>query len=93
MLLLIPSLTLILILLHLSELRKPLPSLLGGSIPTPSASTLRTTGTKVDADGGPVSISTGPDGEPVPVVPPKETESGVDYYMNLQAIQNTMGWV
>ena len=26
-----------------------------------------------------------------PVVPPKEAESGVDYYMNLQAIQNLMG--
>lgn len=28
-----------------------------------------------------------------PVVPPKEAESGVDYLMNLQAIQNLMGLV
>jgi len=37
------------------------------------------------------STSTGPDGHEIPVVPPKEVESGVDYYMNLQAIQNIMG--
>lgn len=36
--------------------------------------------------------STGASGG-IPAVPPKEAESGVDYYMNLQAIQNTMGWV
>ncbi|KAL0240300.1 hypothetical protein I308_106550 [Cryptococcus tetragattii IND107] len=29
----------------------------------------------------------------VPVVPPKEVESGVDYFMNIQAIQNLMGLV
>ncbi|WVR04549.1 hypothetical protein IAU60_001556 [Kwoniella sp. DSM 27419] len=35
------------------------------------------------------------DGEtvPVPAVPPKEAETGVDYYMNLQAIQNLMGLI
>lgn len=88
-----PSLVLIILLLHLSELRTPLPSLLGTPISTPSASTLRSTGTKIDPDGGPVSVSTGIDGEAIPVAPPKEAESGVDYYMNVQAIQNTMGWM
>lgn len=29
----------------------------------------------------------------LPVVPPKEVESGVDYFMNIQAIQNLMGLV
>ena len=37
------------------------------------------------------TATTGPDGESIPVVPPKEAESGVDYYMNLQAIQNLLG--
>lgn len=93
LLLLMPSFILIIVLLHLSELRNPLPSLLGIPTSTPSASTIRTTGTKLDSEGGSVSLSTGVDGEPIPVAPPREAESGVDYYMNLQALQNTMGWM
>jgi hypothetical protein len=46
-----------------------------------------------DAHRQGVTTTTGPDGELLPAVPPKEAESGVDYFMNLQAIQNTMGWV
>ena len=43
---------------------------------------------------GEYSATSGVDGEAaVPAVPPKEAESGVDYYMNLQAIQNLMGQV
>lgn len=44
-----------------------------------------------DAGKDGFSTSTGPDGQEIPVVPPKEVESGVDYYMNIQAIQNLMG--
>jgi hypothetical protein len=41
------------------------------------------TASQVDKEGGGT----------VPVVPPKEADSGVDYYLNIQAIQNLMGIV
>ena len=41
------------------------------------------TASQVDKEGG-VAVQ---------VVPPKEAESGVDYYLNVQAIQNLMGIV
>ena len=88
LLLLLPSATLILLLLHIHERAHPLPSLLGVKTP-PASATARTSVSPLGALGG-VTASTGPEGE-VPVVPPKEAESGVDYYMNLQAIQNLMG--
>lgn len=46
-------------------------------------------------DGGTFSASSvdKEGGGAVPVVPPKEAESGVDYYLNIQAIQNLMGLV
>ncbi|WVQ97954.1 hypothetical protein IAU59_005074 [Kwoniella sp. CBS 9459] len=115
-LLLLPSLILILILLHVHEKTTPLPSLLGTVIP-PSTATERIGGsptspnpavaTNASASGsgaagagggsGGYSTTTTKDAEgdtvSVPVVPPKEVESGVDYYMNLQAIQNLMGLI
>ena len=92
LLLLVPFLTLILLLLHTHERTNPLPSLLGVSVPALSIGTTRV-GSSPNPDGGrdTFSASTGPDGQEIPVVPPKETESGVDYYMNIQAIQNLMG--
>jgi len=94
LLLLIPSLTLTLLLLHAHERTNPLPSLLGVSTASASAGRTRV-GPSTNSDTGKdtFSTSTGPDGQEIPVVPPKEVESGVDYYMNLQAIQNLMGLV
>ncbi|WVQ84147.1 hypothetical protein IAT38_006294 [Cryptococcus sp. DSM 104549] len=104
-LLLLPSLALIILLLHINERTTPLPSLLGIMAPVPTATS------RVDADARrasgqsstsperssafTASTTKGEDGETVgvPVVPPKEAESGVDYYMNIQAIQNLMGLV
>ncbi|WRT64878.1 uncharacterized protein IL334_001814 [Kwoniella shivajii] len=101
-LLLLPSLILMLILLHTHERLAPLPSLLGISIP-PSTATDRfqppspnPAGNPNASGGGFTSTSTkDADGETVEkvVVPPKEAESAVDYYMNLQAIQNLMGLI
>ena len=91
-LLLVPSATLILLLLHMHERTKPLPSLLGVAIPATSAGTVRLGASpSMGAGKGSFSATTGPDGESLPVAPPKEAESGVDYYMSLQAIQNLMG--
>ncbi|OCF37433.1 hypothetical protein I316_00554 [Kwoniella heveanensis BCC8398] len=118
-LLLLPSLILILILLHIHEKTTPLPSLLGTFIPpssatdrigvsppSPNPATSTTASGSADASGaggstgssgGGFSATTTKDAEgdtiSVPAVPPKEVESGVDYYMNLQAIQNLMGLV
>lgn len=95
LLLLLPSATLILILLHNHERNKPLPSLLGVVAPPPSAGTVRVTTTPSQDGSGTFSASTvdKDGGGTVPVVPPKEAESGVDYYLNIQAIQNLMGLV
>ncbi|WVQ74087.1 hypothetical protein IAR50_003672 [Cryptococcus sp. DSM 104548] len=102
-LLLLPSLGLIVLLLHTHERNHPLPSLLGIISPPPLATTrVEQTGvsekTKEDSpDRGAYTSTTTKDesGETVgvPVVPSKEAESGVDYYMNIQAIQNLMGLV
>jgi hypothetical protein len=91
LLLLLPSITLLLVILYNHERNKPLPSLIGtGAVPIPpAAGTVRIvqssgqeyTSSKVDGEGS------------VPVVPPREAESGVDYYLNVQAIQNLMGIV
>jgi len=90
LLLLLPSATLILLLLHIHERNHPLPSLLGVKT-SPASPTARTSVSPISGLGN-VTTSTGPEGE-IPVVPPKEAETGVDYYMNLQAIQNLMGLV
>ncbi|ODN80394.1 hypothetical protein L202_02645 [Cryptococcus amylolentus CBS 6039] len=100
-LLLLPSLGLIVLLLHIHERNHPLPSLLGIIAPAPLATTrveqqgsdkgqdspdrLAYTSTTTRDEAGQVVG--------VPAVPPKEAESGVDYYMNIQAIQNLMGLV
>ncbi|TYJ56296.1 hypothetical protein B9479_002986 [Cryptococcus floricola] len=100
-LLLLPSLGLIVLLLHIHERNHPLPSLLGIIAPAPLATTrveqqgsekgqdspdrLAYTSTTTRDESGQVVG--------VPAVPPKEAESGVDYYMNIQAIQNLMGLV
>lgn len=97
LLLLLPSATLILILLHNHERNKPLPSLLGVVAPPPAAGTVRLAAAPSQDGGGTFTASTvdrdGAGGGAVPVVPPKEAESGVDYYLNIQAIQNLMGLV
>lgn len=79
-----------LLLIHIHERSHPLPTLLGVTI-SPASITPRVTSTPPMGQG-PFTSSTGPDGETA-VVPPKEAESGVDYYLNLQAIQNLMGQV
>lgn len=101
LLLLAPFLALLLTLLHISERAQPVASLLGVSMSAPPAGTTRVSTKQLNKDvpsvplgsGSGASMTTGSEGEAVPAVPPKEAESGVDYYMNLQAIQNTMGWV
>ncbi|WVW78583.1 hypothetical protein I302_100539 [Kwoniella bestiolae CBS 10118] len=108
-LLLLPSLTLILILLHTHEKSSPLPSLLGISTapptlterknvpPSPDLSKSSSGQNTNSASAGGYSTTTTKDseGETVekPTVAPRESESGVDIYMNLQAIQNLMGLV
>ncbi|KAK8846845.1 hypothetical protein IAR55_005933 [Kwoniella newhampshirensis] len=122
-LLLLPSLTLMLILLHTHERTTPVPSLLGIIAPQPTATdrinpstgsggsniatatTASVAAAVVNARTSPnlstgnsaFSASTTKDSEGetvgVPVVPPQEAQSGVDYYMNIQAIQNLMGLV
>ena len=89
-LLLIPSLTLTLIFLHIREKTQPLPSLLGTYLP-PSSATVRLENSVKGDESYTASTAEG-EGN-VPVVPAKEAESGVDYFMNLQAIQNLMGLV
>jgi len=76
-------------LLHMHERTTPIPSLFGVSLPPVSLGTARYTTT--GKEGAAYSASTAPDGESIPVVPPKEAESGVDFFLNLQAIQNLMG--
>ncbi|ORX34478.1 hypothetical protein BD324DRAFT_636086 [Kockovaella imperatae] len=110
LLLLVPSLLLILILLHIHERQHPLPSLLGVPLPpdgeigttrlptsAPSnqaASVAVNSLTKVNAGAtGYSATNASTESEPLPAVPPKEAESGVDYYMNVQAIQNLMGQI
>lgn len=97
LLLLLPSATLILILLHNHERNKPLPSLLGVVSPAPAAGTVRLVAAPSQDGGSTFTASSlerdGAGVGAVPVVPPKEAESGVDYYLNIQAIQNLMGLV
>lgn len=92
LLLLAPFLSIITLLLHLHERSTPLPSLIGVSQSPPSAGTTRLAPVSGPKEAS-MSATTGADGEPIPAVPPKEAESSVDYYMNIQAIQNTMGWM
>ncbi|WWD07804.1 hypothetical protein V865_005908 [Kwoniella europaea PYCC6329] len=104
-LLLLPSLILILILLHTHEKTSPLPSLLGISMPPSNLTDRKTVPGSPDLSkansGNPTSggysttTTKDSEGETVekPTVAPKESESGVDIYMNLQAIQNLMGLV
>lgn len=83
LLLLAPSATVILLLLHLHEKAHPsLPSMLGITSTTGSAPM-----TSREKD---VTLTSNTDGE-LPAVPLQTAESSVDYYMNLQAIQNLMG--
>ncbi|WWC87024.1 uncharacterized protein L201_001907 [Kwoniella dendrophila CBS 6074] len=110
-LLILPSLVLILILLHIHEKNLPLESLLGISIPAstitdrkyvppspdpskPSVSASSASNTNHGSTGS-YSTTKDSEGETIEkiVVPPKETESSVDVYMNIQAIQNLMGLV
>jgi len=90
LLLLLPFATLVLLLIHIHERTHPCPTLLGVMI-SPASATPRATSTPPMGSGA-FTASTGPDGETA-VVPLKEAESGVDYYLNLQAIQNLMGQV
>ena len=91
-LLLLPSVALIILLLHTRERISPLPSLIGVfGLPLSIGTTRVGSSPNPDLNKESLTTSTGPDGHEIPVVPPKETESGVDYYMNLQAIQNLMG--
>ncbi|KIR57648.1 hypothetical protein I314_06543 [Cryptococcus bacillisporus CA1873] len=98
-LLLLPSLSLIVLLLHIHERTHPVPSLIGIISPPPLA-TARVhppSSTDQSSPDKPYTATATRDesGETVsvPVVPPKEVESGVDYFMNIQAIQNLMGLV
>lgn len=55
--------------------------------------TTTTAGATAQTNGTANRASTDGDEVVVPAVPPREAESGIDYYMNVQAIQNTMGWM
>ncbi|CAK9785624.1 unnamed protein product [Cutaneotrichosporon oleaginosum] len=89
-LLFLPTAVLLVIYTWLQERRNPVPSLFGVTLaPTPAGSA-RIGG---DADPNSYSASTVPEMEGAPVVPPKEAESSVDYFMNIQAIQNLMGLI
>lgn len=99
MLLLLPSLALIVLVLHIHERTHPVPSLIGIISPPPLA-TARVHPESNTGDSSPdrsytATATRDESGETVgvPVVPLKEAESGVDYFMNIQAIQNLMGLV
>ena len=87
----LPSVVLLLILLHVHEITITIPSLLGATL-SPATATHRVNSDD-EQKGEAFTASTVVEDEQQPVVPPKEAESGVDYYMNLQAIQNLMGLV
>jgi hypothetical protein len=63
--------------------------------PAPAAGTVRIAPSSGQDGGGTFTASQvdKEGGVAVPVVPLKEAESGVDYYLNVQAIQNLMGIV
>jgi len=81
------------VILYNHERNKPLPSLIGVVAPAPSAGTARVTPSGSEGAAFTASQVDKEGGATVPVVPPKEAESGVDYYLNVQAIQNLMGIV
>lgn len=89
-LLFLPSGVLLVLYTWLQERKNPLPSLFGVTLTPTSAGSTRV-GSENDANA--YSASTAPDIEGQPVVAPKEAESSVDYYMNIQAIQNLMGLI
>jgi hypothetical protein len=95
LLLLLPSITLLLVILYNHERNRPLPSLIGVMAPAPAAGTVRIAPSSGQDGGGTFTASQvdKEGGVAVPVVPLKEAESGVDYYLNVQAIQNLMGIV
>lgn len=83
LLLLAPSATVVLLLLHLHEKSNPnIPSILGITSTTGSAS--------ITSREKEMTVTSGVDGDQA-AVPLQTAESSVDYYMNLQAIQNLMG--
>lgn len=88
-LLFLPSALVLIIYLSIEEKNKALPSLFGVILPAPNAGSQRI-GTNPSTA---YSASTVPETEGAPVVPPKEAESTIDYYMNMQAIQNLMGMI
>lgn len=77
------------IFITLQEQKRPVPSLIGITQVAPAAGSTRRGG----GDSPSYSASTAPDADGVPVVPPREAESTVDYYMNMQALQNLMGMI
>jgi hypothetical protein len=84
----------LLIVLYNHERNKPLPSLIGVLAPPPAAGTVRVPGNTLEGGSGFTASQVDKEGGgTVPVVPPKEADSGVDYYLNIQAIQNMMGIV
>ncbi|BEI97419.1 hypothetical protein CcaverHIS631_0210080 [Cutaneotrichosporon cavernicola] len=89
-LLFLPTAILLVLYTWLQERKHPVPSLFGVTLtPTPAGSM------RVGGDDNPnsYSVSTAPDSDGTPVVPPKEAEPSVDYFMNIQAIQNLMGLI
>lgn len=88
MLLLLPTTFLLMLFTYMQERKNPVPSLIGVTQIAAPVGTAR-----VSSAGGDHSTSTAPESEGAPVVPPREAESTIDYYMNIQAIQNLMGLI
>jgi hypothetical protein len=84
-----PTAILLTIYLNFQEKKNPIPSLLGVTTAPADLGTHRV-GNSASTS---YSASTAPDMEGAAVGPPKEAESSVDYFMNVQAIQNLMGLV
>jgi hypothetical protein len=102
----LPSALVLVIYLSIQEQKTSRPSLFGVTQPAPAVGSMRVSTSSGSGAGEPgsggdnggdgkvsYSASTIPETEGNPVVPPKEAESSVDYYMNMQAIQNLMGMV
>lgn len=87
-LLFFPTALLLLLYINLQEKKAPIPSLLGVTIDAPDIGTHR-----VGSGAAAYSTTTAPDGEGSPAPPPKEAETSVDYLMNMQGIQNLLGFV
>lgn len=84
----LPTALLLILFTYLQERKAPVAPIFGVPQTAPPVGTAR-----VGSGETGHSASTAPETEGAPTVPPKEAETTIDYYMNIQAIQNLMGLI